>query len=120
MCLYIASPVLASSKLLLGWSKRRGLKNNQFSFQRSHKSSSQSGAITSCLPHVLPLTHDAAYEILHSAGRNSDFLTSKEINFESSELHTIFMCTVENIASCRDYVPAAPPLSKLSRTWPPA
>lgn len=120
MCSYTASSVLASSKLLLGWSKRLGLKNNQFSLQRNHKSSSQSGAITFCLPHIVPLAHDAAHEILHSAGRNRDFLTSKEINFESSELHTIFMCAVENIASCRDYVPAAPPPSKLPRTWPPA
>lgn len=103
----------------LAGQKDLALNRTNFFFQRSHKSSSQSGAITFCLPHILPLTQDAAHEILHSAGRNRNFLTSKKINSESSELHTIFMCAVENIASCRDYVPAPPP-SKSPTTWPPA
>jgi len=47
----------------------------------------------------------------------TDFLTCKEMNFESLELHTTFTRAEKNTANRKAYVPAPSP-RKSTRTWP--
>lgn len=58
------------------------------------------------------------YFVLQAGTQISSAL--RKLILSPQELHTIFTCAVENIASRRDYVPAALPPSKGPRAWHPA